>query len=428
MSDSPVRLSLSANGLQRLETIDHAKDFTFIVGGRRYLCPSFVAEFVSPRVSSLRSVDITIDELSLETQDPDHQFGLVLSIGFGREVVLSEREIRFVRSVCGELWNSELFELTFSHEKGKSQGEDLKAGLSLLSGDGDNFEWKIPIIASHFHEFSVSDFDHINRRFLEGILNDSKLVLQDEDSLFEIIHQLASEDFSYFGLLEYIRFEFVSPECMKRAFEFISNSFDSITFGIWTSLEHRLTLPVTPTRPPTRFRFPAIDSKIISTIPTIFSAFEGKTFRLLYRGSHDGFGADDFHQQCNGHRNTVTLILSTNDCIFGGYSPIAWSSRECCAPDLSMASFLFTIKNPRNLPAQIFKQKQAEKAILDYAASGPAFGSHSDLYVSTQCQTSNRSYSDLGTAYANDTGIAGTEILTGSRHFTVQEIEVFELI
>jgi hypothetical protein len=29
---------------------------------------------------------------------------------------------------------------------------------------------------------------------------------------------------------------------------------------------------------------------------------------LLYRGTRDGFGSDDFHSKCDGHSNTLTLL------------------------------------------------------------------------------------------------------------------------
>jgi hypothetical protein len=82
----PLSLSLSATGLQRLEGVNHDRDFTFIVGDERYDCPSFVAEFLSPRITTLRSQDITIDEFTVNTEDPNHYFGTLLSIGFGHEV------------------------------------------------------------------------------------------------------------------------------------------------------------------------------------------------------------------------------------------------------------------------------------------------------------------------------------------------------
>jgi hypothetical protein len=57
ISDAPIRLSLSTKGLQRLETVNHERDFAFMVGSGRYACPSFVAEFLSPQLNSLRSQD-----------------------------------------------------------------------------------------------------------------------------------------------------------------------------------------------------------------------------------------------------------------------------------------------------------------------------------------------------------------------------------
>jgi hypothetical protein len=116
MADSPIHLSLSAKGLQRLETVNHEKDFAFIVGDLRYPCPSLVAEFLSPRITALRSQDSTIDEFAVKTEDPEHWFEILMSVGFGKDISLLPPQIRFVRSVAGELWNSELFELTLNRK------------------------------------------------------------------------------------------------------------------------------------------------------------------------------------------------------------------------------------------------------------------------------------------------------------------------
>jgi hypothetical protein len=161
MSDSLIRLSLSVKGLQGLEGVHHERDFAFIVGDERYSCPSFVAEFLSPRVNSLRSQDITVDEFSIETSDENHYFGILLSIGFGHDVSLSrnEPELSFVRSVCGELWNAELFEQTLRDGEGEIEKSELKARLEFLSGVDGRYDSDFSILASHFYEFSASDFD-----------------------------------------------------------------------------------------------------------------------------------------------------------------------------------------------------------------------------------------------------------------------------
>jgi hypothetical protein len=141
---------------QRLESLIHERDFTFVVREERRSCPSFVAEFLSPRVTSLRSQDMAIDEWSIETEDPSHQFEALLSISFGRDVSFGHTETKFVRSVCGDMRNSELFEKTLKNEEG------LKTRLKLLSWVHGSPDFDILLLASHFCEFRISDFDHLN--------------------------------------------------------------------------------------------------------------------------------------------------------------------------------------------------------------------------------------------------------------------------
>jgi hypothetical protein len=51
----------------------------------------------------------------------------------------------------------------------------------------------------------------------------------------------------------------------------------------------------------------------------------------------------------------------------------------------------------------------------------------SNICVSDDCNANTRSLASLGLAYANDTGLDGTTVLTGSWRFQVKEIEVFEI-
>jgi hypothetical protein len=80
--------------------------------------------------------------------------------------------------------------------------------------------------------------------------------------------------------------------------------------------------PVNPPR-----STPSLNSTIISSFPAIFDAFRGKQFKLLWRGSRDGFSALAFHRRCDGHTNTLTVILDTHGSIFGGFTPVSWESR-----------------------------------------------------------------------------------------------------
>jgi hypothetical protein len=63
------------------------------------------------------------------------------------------------------------------------------------------------------------------------------------------------------------------------------------------------------------------------TPPGLLAEFHGKRFALLWRGSRDGFLAKEFHGRCDGHANTLLLILDTQGNIFGGFTPVEWESR-----------------------------------------------------------------------------------------------------
>jgi predicted nucleic acid-binding Zn-ribbon protein len=68
---------------------------------------------------------------------------------------------------------------------------------------------------------------------------------------------------------------------------------------------------------------PWLDSDILSFFPKIFDEFREKRFSLPWRGGPDGFAAAAFHGRCDGHANTLTVILDTNGNVFGGFTPVA---------------------------------------------------------------------------------------------------------
>jgi hypothetical protein len=55
------------------------------------------------------------------------------------------------------------------------------------------------------------------------------------------------------------------------------------------------------------------------------------------------------------------VILDTKGNIFGGFTPVEWRSGWRYRADDSQKSFLFTLKNPHNIPARRFVLKAKEK-------------------------------------------------------------------
>jgi hypothetical protein len=52
------------------------------------------------------------------------------------------------------------------------------------------------------------------------------------------------------------------------------------------------------------------DSSAFKGFSLIFEDFKQPKFTLLWRGSRDGFKATQFHSRCDGHPNTLTVILN----------------------------------------------------------------------------------------------------------------------
>jgi hypothetical protein len=88
-------------------------------------------------------------------------------------------------------------------------------------------------------------------------------------------------------------------------------------------------------------------------------------------------------------------------------------------------SFVFSLKNPRTTEPKIFPLLQAQYAVYCHSSYGSIFGVGHAICVGNNCNQDTSSYTNLGSGYANDTGIDGTQVFTGERNFQVKEIEVF---
>jgi hypothetical protein len=243
---------------------------------------------------------------------------------------------------------------------------------------------------------------------LDSLLLNEFVRVESEDSLLDDILKLGS---SYRDLVRHIQISFLSADGLSLLFE----HFDIPSESVWHCVVERIVPP----------RF---DSQIISDFPEIFAEFRKKQISLLWRGSRDGFGASEFHGRCDGHANTLTVILDTKGNIFGGFTPMEWESPPSWKweADDSMKSFVFTLKNPHNIPARRFALNAQMKHHAIYWNS--KYGPHFDaIWIKDNCNASANNGSSLGVNYTNDMGLAGNIVFTGSQCFKVEEIEVFEI-
>jgi len=154
-------------------------------------------------------------------------------------------------------------------------------------------------------------------------------------------------------------------------------------------------------------------------------------WKLIYKATKDGFDANVFRSLCANKGPTITVIKSSTGYIFGGYTPISWSTSGSYAYDNK--SFLFSFKNASGNQSVKIENNgphhSNQYSIYNGSGYGPTFGGGHDLYICSGSNSTNSSYTNLGHSYSL-TGFtySSTQIqsyLAGSYNFTTSEIEVF---
>jgi hypothetical protein len=153
-------------------------------------------------------------------------------------------------------------------------------------------------------------------------------------------------------------------------------------------------------------------------------------WRLLYRGTRDGFKANDFHAACDDQSLTLTIFKARGtSCVFGGFTSEAWQSGSGdfkADPN----AFLFSLVNKDNQPCKMsIAPNLAHNAIQWYSGYGPTFGGGYDIRIVNDANVEEGSYSNLGDTYKHPKYVAGSveaqTFLAGAKEFRLSEIEVF---
>jgi hypothetical protein len=250
---------------------------------------------------------------------------------------------------------------------------------------------------------------------LDAVLAGGSFSVKSEDELLELLLSLGEE---YRLLLRWVEMRFLSVSGLTGLAEHLGSPAE----WAWSGIANHLLISPTP----------GLDSAIMSDFPEIFAEFRGKRFSLLWLGGRDGFGARDDHNRCDGHADTLTVILDTDGNVFRGFTPLEWESRKwknennCFKADASLKSFLFTLKNPHNVPARRFALK-AERKPRQSVVIPIGVQTFLTLVFAITATHATTPLTTLATRYTNNTGLDGGTFFTRSGHFQVKEIEVFEI-
>ena len=146
-------------------------------------------------------------------------------------------------------------------------------------------------------------------------------------------------------------------------------------------------------------------------------------FDLIFTMSKNGNKCDDFHRYCDNKGPTLTLIKTTKNQIFGGFTPLNWNKdKREAVKDPSNQTFIFSL--------DLFKKfdmiDKTKGAIFNNSDLGPEFGC-TDIGLKSNMKE--------GECYANEycNFLSNNNIeLTGEKgesiSFQTEELEIYKVI
>ena len=150
-------------------------------------------------------------------------------------------------------------------------------------------------------------------------------------------------------------------------------------------------------------------------------------WQLIYRGSIDGMNAIAFHTHCDNKGETFTILSSTSEHIFGGYTDANWTTPvdRLSTYGQSKKAFLFSLVNSQNISAHKFPldARYGNHAIVNDFLSGPIFGEMMRPDISIHYSNGQfHCQIHFPWLYKTDADVSG---FPTSDDCTINEIEVF---
>merc|ERR1712176_355484 len=147
-------------------------------------------------------------------------------------------------------------------------------------------------------------------------------------------------------------------------------------------------------------------------------------WKLLFRGSDDGFLASTFHLKCDDVANTICIIESNHGNVFGGFTTVPWKS-DVGRYVVDEEAFVFIVRKKKKAlkKAAIYLQyTSSQHSVVHNKYMGPVFGYGHDIYIRNKCdQVDDNSCRN----HTYQCKYAGE--LAGEEKFKVINYEVFQI-
>jgi hypothetical protein len=146
-------------------------------------------------------------------------------------------------------------------------------------------------------------------------------------------------------------------------------------------------------------------------------------FKLLLRGSKNGFTPKMFHKLCDYKLCTVTFIkVEGTEEIIGGYNPSVWKSNSNGKYSKTKDSFIFSFKSKESFKDPILSHViDTEKALFYCSKFGPTFGD--DINICVNDDDDSKEYD-----YCTHIPIRYEKKIRDTDDFSIEDYEVFQIM
>jgi hypothetical protein len=154
---------------------------------------------------------------------------------------------------------------------------------------------------------------------------------------------------------------------------------------------------------------------------------------LLYRATRDGFTASAFHKKCDGKANTVSIIKTDGNYVFGGFTSAEWNENKQFIRDPSAFIFSLRRNGVSNDQKFLIKKDFIDYAIHSFKGYGPTFGGGYDFALQSESNVITGSYSTLCHSYqcssedSNLLNLNKTFLAGNHKQWLTTEIEVYQI-
>lgn len=258
MSDTSLVLSASGIGMIPFENYTDIK-FRLIAGSSNMIILGPIADFFSPKIAKLHTVDPTLDCLILSKKETssnllsdDIQNVLLQIITKGMGNIDHEKSIK-LRILSIILENEELYHKIDQIFPicGNNLNSPIDYLLNLYQYEfySDRFIFRedecIKFISKNFYKYEKVNLLKLPKTILYSIISNKELIIQSEDYLFDFINELFSSnsnesEIDITTFYEQIDYNFLSDDKFIQFINTINS--DQINSQIWSEIQNTLTL------------------------------------------------------------------------------------------------------------------------------------------------------------------------------------------